>query len=596
MLNADHRQALTRLATIMLKSTERTDLLTFLTAKPGTKTAKDLPKDVERYVEEGMDKGMDESKAWAIAWSRYCKYKNPSSPHCKKDKGSYFSGKSAAYPSFAEGGSENTEEDRDLIVKGLLREGVRAQPAITANSFILKGGQYTIHGQHLVGPGLPTRGMRFQESNKRAFVQAIVDWVAGQGMGKSAEDKEAIRPRPPKKDKCDAKQKTYGDYRSCTNARDPLTEKAWKSRQQGSGSWGINSSQDTTMNRTARKLHNRQVKVLQKYLDSAGSRAVSDYDDLPDRVRSELERIKFTETLWSDVNRWLSDNNNPHLRWASVNRTAADKNFRKSLIRLASQMPKGDRGRQELLHMLASEPPARVASSAMTPEVNRRSIAEGNAFMTYRIDENASKKGASKFYEGYIVPADGGFIFTRKWGALTDNATGKNIRTKDVWHGDLQSAQRELAAELKKRQSRHYIDANGANHRHPTTGKKLRKGQYPLGLFRPGVGFGHGTEQAASCVPALRDLAEALKAAISSIEDGDTVSEIQHDLTSALATLDRGAVDNRTTAAKIQKKLQLALRRLTGGGRFLPDDEQKRLRGDLVWVKNFVESQTAYCK
>ena len=71
--------------------------------------------------------------------------------------------------------------------------------------------------------------------------------------------------------------------------------------------------------KTARKLHKRQEKVLQKYLDSAGSRAVSNFDDLPSNVRSELERIKNTETLWSDVERWLGDNNNPHLqsKWAA---------------------------------------------------------------------------------------------------------------------------------------------------------------------------------------------------------------------------------------------------------------------------------------
>ena len=72
--------------------------------------------------------------------------------------------------------------------------------------------------------------------------------------------------------------------------------------------------------KTARKLHKRQEKVLQKYLDSAGSRAVSNFDDLPSNVRSELERIKDTETLWSDVERWLGDNNNPHLqsKWAGA--------------------------------------------------------------------------------------------------------------------------------------------------------------------------------------------------------------------------------------------------------------------------------------
>ncbi len=51
--------------------------------------AKDLPKNVERYVQEGLDKGMDEGKAWAIAWSRYCKYKEPGSPHCQMETSEY---------------------------------------------------------------------------------------------------------------------------------------------------------------------------------------------------------------------------------------------------------------------------------------------------------------------------------------------------------------------------------------------------------------------------------------------------------------------------------------------------------------------------
>ena len=78
----------------------------------------------------------------------------------------------------------------------------------------------------------------------------------------------------------------------------------------------LKASEGANMNRTAR-LMKRQEKVLQKYLDSAGSRAVSDYDSLPSSVRSALERIKDGESLWSDVERWLGDNNNPHLaRWA----------------------------------------------------------------------------------------------------------------------------------------------------------------------------------------------------------------------------------------------------------------------------------------
>jgi len=60
---------------------------------PKEEGKRDIPEDVERYVGEHKEKGADEGEAWALAWSRYCKYKNPGSDHCKQD--SYFDGKKA---------------------------------------------------------------------------------------------------------------------------------------------------------------------------------------------------------------------------------------------------------------------------------------------------------------------------------------------------------------------------------------------------------------------------------------------------------------------------------------------------------------------
>ena len=57
---------------------------------------RDIPKTVKRYVEEHKEQGMEESKAWAIAWSRYCRYTNPDSPRCKKDPDEYFSGRDSS--------------------------------------------------------------------------------------------------------------------------------------------------------------------------------------------------------------------------------------------------------------------------------------------------------------------------------------------------------------------------------------------------------------------------------------------------------------------------------------------------------------------
>lgn len=54
----------------------------------------DIPKTVKRYVEEHLAQGNDEGKAYALAWSRFCKYKYPNSPHCKKDE--YFEGRKSS--------------------------------------------------------------------------------------------------------------------------------------------------------------------------------------------------------------------------------------------------------------------------------------------------------------------------------------------------------------------------------------------------------------------------------------------------------------------------------------------------------------------
>ena len=52
----------------------------------------DIPADVERYVKEIKDGNpdYDDAKAWATAWSRYCKYKNPGSEHCHMNTNDYF--------------------------------------------------------------------------------------------------------------------------------------------------------------------------------------------------------------------------------------------------------------------------------------------------------------------------------------------------------------------------------------------------------------------------------------------------------------------------------------------------------------------------
>jgi predicted DNA-binding WGR domain protein len=495
--------------------------------KAASKLAKDLPKDVERYVEEGMDQGMDESKAWAVAWSRYCKYKNPGSPHCKQDKGDYFPG------------------------------------------------------------------------------------------NKSSTDKEAIRPRPRKKNKCDGKQETYADYMSCGGT---ITEKAWESRQRGSHAFGIRASGATITERDFDSLRPRQRiwMTISTAMSTRGEREFEvgrttyskKYDvysktlyPVEDGVPVKKGRAKYTmfKRPGGDVSVGFGGMGTfvKSFRTASegtLQRTA-DQTLRSNLIRLASTMPKGDRSRQDILYLLASEegPTTKVAHKPMNPEVTKAAVREGNAFMTYRIDAEASAKGTSKFYEGFIRPEDGGYTVVRQWGALTDKGTPKNTRSKVVFFDDLASAQRDISRELAKRIKRQYIDAFGPAHKDPKTGKKLPMGQYPIGLYRPGLGFGWGTQSIGACIPALRDLQGSVTAAIESIESGDTALEIQQDLTAALADIERGAVEDSTMATKLKRQLGAAVRRLTGGPRFLPDPEGRKLRKQLVAIRNYVGKQLAYC-
>jgi len=58
---------------------------TYLSHMLRDRTAKNLPKKVEEYVKKFEDEGKDPGYSYALAWSIYCKHKNPDSPHCMAD-------------------------------------------------------------------------------------------------------------------------------------------------------------------------------------------------------------------------------------------------------------------------------------------------------------------------------------------------------------------------------------------------------------------------------------------------------------------------------------------------------------------------------
>ena len=77
-------------------------------------------------------------------------------------------------------------------------------------------------------------------------------------------------------------------------------------------------------------LYKGQEKVLKAYRDSGGKE--NHYDSLPPKIVNKLESIRNSETLWSDVNRWLWDNpstsKNPyggfHSSWDAESYSAED--------------------------------------------------------------------------------------------------------------------------------------------------------------------------------------------------------------------------------------------------------------------------------
>ena len=51
----------------------------------------------------------------------------------------------------------------------------------------------------------------------------------------------------------------------------------------------------------------RQEKIIADYVKSHGEHSAIFYDNLPSGVRSALEKVKFTETLWCDTEGRIGD-------------------------------------------------------------------------------------------------------------------------------------------------------------------------------------------------------------------------------------------------------------------------------------------------
>lgn len=223
----------------------------------------------------------------------------------------------------------------------------------------------------------------------------------------------------------------------------------------------------------------------------------------------------------------------------------------------------------------------RIQGKGLTKAV----IRAGDGFALYNISAAENK---SKFYEGYInEQRNGMYDVVFRWGAMTDSGfTGRiDGRKYDEKFMGLTYDQAKRILDAKKRAKiggSGYVDTFGPKHIDPATRKKLKQGEYPIGLARD-VGFGWGTQEMAYCVPALRNIAQEIANALDPTDGTDAVVDLQ-----AALKLVRGVPDS-SMAGKITRFIADAMRGIARG------DDERTLNKKLFTIKNYIDKQIALC-
>ena len=267
--------------------------------------------------------------------------------------------------------------------------------------------------------------------------------------------------------------------------------------------------------------------------------------------------------------------------------TASD---RSSLIRLASTLPKGSPERKAILNGLAKlAAPRRRATTVRTagkpdlPGLNLNAFRAGLGWAGQAI---SLEKNNSKFYEMMITEnPTGGFTLTKQWGALTDRGGAGRKVTRHEDHPSLEAAQRAMARHIRKRE-------NKPAHKEPYVNVFRRQpvGQYTVGLSR-NVGFGWGTQEAAFCTPALRDLLGLVEEALQEAkytEDPAIVADTLDEALGVVRDLERSDIKK-----ELDDRVRAPLARLRGQGRFRPD--LGRAEKELARFRNYLRRQLDTC-
>ena len=247
---------------------------------------------------------------------------------------------------------------------------------------------------------------------------------------------------------------------------------------------------------------------------------------------------------------------------------------RKSLIKFASQLPKGSRERKAILAGLS-----KISHRPVLTGVTLSKYRAGEAMMMYHVD---LQKNHSKFYEMAVVldeaEGDGSYMLQKRWGALTDSGAGR-VESKDEKGLDYDSAVQAMKIHGGAKLRKGYQDAF----------KTRPVGQYPVGLSRS-VGFGWGTQKITKCVPALREFTNLLKVAVAEAmnEQAGQLFETLRDLQALLSD-----IPDSSMAAEIRKLLHPPFQRIQKNPRFVSDPE--RTAKELVTLRRYIDRQIAEC-
>jgi len=235
--------------------------------------------------------------------------------------------------------------------------------------------------------------------------------------------------------------------------------------------------------------------------------------------------------------------------------------------------------------------------------LNVAAVKSGLGAMLYFIDAESNH---SKFYEMLIVQESNTVVLHRRWGALTDTGDTGRVDKKDEFFPTLGMAQAAMARIYREKVGKGYRDTfNRKMHVSPVDDRPLPLGQYPVGLTR-NVGFGWGTQSATRCIPGLRVLQEKVDEAREDIDRAD-LAELLMDITAANTLVDQlmrnpQAVDvetNRSMGDILAEKLGPMVRRIRAlQGELIPriKPDLAKLKGELIWVSNYLQGQLSYCK